>query len=189
MKKLIYFFIFLLLFFGSNNYQEMNNLAIITNIAIEKEENNYHVTFQEIIPVKEENKIAKKYKYYTNTSNTLKSAFYNLSEDITKEVYLQHLENIIIQEDDVQIIYDLSSFLQSDLDNFNIILSKSNPKKVLEYSDNYKYVNSLIEDNITLRSIKKAELEHKNIKIPIVKIDNDRLIFYKYIKVGDKKYA
>lgn len=189
MKKIIYFFIFLLLFFGSNNYQELNNLAIITNIAIEKENKIYKVTFQEIIPVKEENKITKKYKYYTNTSNTLNSAFNNLSEDITKEVYLEHLENIIIKDNNVQIVYDLSNFLKSDLDNFNIILTETNPKKILEYSDNYRYVNRIIEDNITLRSIKKAKLEHKNIKLPIVKIDNDRLIFYKYKTVGDNKNA
>lgn len=189
MKKIVIVIIFLLLFLGGNNYQELNSLAIITNIAIEKSDKNYKVTFQEVIPTKEESKIAKDYKYYTNTSNTLESAFYNLSEDITKEIYLEHLENIVIKDDDLKIIYDLDNFLKSDLDNFNIILSETDPKKVLEYSNNYKYVNNLIEDNITLRSIKKAELEHKEIKLPIVKISNDRLIFYKYKMIGDDKNA
>ena len=189
MKKLVYIIIFIILLLGSNNYKELSSLAIITNIAIEKKEDNYQVTFQEIIPKKEENKVTRSYKYYTNTSSSLKHAFNNLSEDITKEVYLEHLENIIIQDDDRNIIYDLETFLKSDLDNFNIILSDSDPVKVLKYSSNYKYVNSLIDDNITLRSIKKAKLENKSVKIPVIKLSKERLIFYKYEKLGEKQNA
>ena len=136
MKKIIILIIFLLLFLGGNNYQELNSIAIITNIAIEKDKDNYKVTFQEVIPTKDT-------------------------------------------------VFQLEKVLKNDLDNFNIILSESNPKKILEYSNNYKYVNSLIKDNITLRSIKKAKLEHKEIKLPIIKIDNNRLVFYKYKMIGD----
>lgn len=185
MKRIIILIIFLLLFLGGNNYQELNSIAIITNIAIEKDKDNYKVTFQEVIPTKEESKIVKKYKYYTNTNNTLENAFNNLSEDITKNIYLEHLENIIIKDNNIDTVFQLEKVLKNDLDNFNIILSESNPKKILEYSNNYKYVNSLIKDNITLRSIKKSKLEHKEIKLPIIKIDNNRLVFYKYKMIGD----
>ena len=190
MKKISYVIIFLIIFIGNKNYIELNNLAIITNISIVKEKENYKVTFQEIIPKREDNKVVKNFKYYTNTSNSLQHAFYNLEEDVTKEVYLEHLENIIIKTDDVNIIYDLNKFLKSDLDNFNIILSETDPVKILDYNNSYKYVNNLIKDNITLRSIKKAKLENKKIKIPIVKIDkNKRLIFYKYDELGGNNNA
>ncbi len=189
MKKIIYITIFLLLILGNNNYQELSNLAIITNIAIEKNNNLYTITFQEIIPKKEENKITKTYNYYKNTSSSLKQAFNSLSEDITKDIYLEHLENIIIKDDNLKIIYDLEKVLKSDLDNFNIIFSKPNPIEVLKYSSDYKYVNHLIKDNTTLRSIKKAKLEKKKIKIPIVTFKNKRLIFYKYKEVGEFKNA
>lgn len=188
MKKTIILIIFILLFLESNNYKELNSLAIITNIGIEKTNNKYKVTFQEIIPVKEENKINKTYKYYTNTSNTIENAFNNLSEDITKEIYLEHLENIIIKDNNIKTLYNLDNFFKNDLDNFNIVLTETTPKKVLEYGNNYKYVNSIIKDNMTLKNIKKAKLEHKKIKVPIIKIDNNKLIFYKYKMIGDDKY-
>ena len=78
MKKIIYVIIFLIIFIGNKNYIELNNLAIITNISIVKEKDNYKVTFQEIIPKREDNKVVKNFKYYTNTSNSLQHAFYNL---------------------------------------------------------------------------------------------------------------
>lgn len=189
MKKLLYIIIFVFLLVGSNNYQELNKIAIITNISIEKDKDNFKVTFQEIIPKKEESKISKTYNYYTNTSDKLENAFYNLPEDITKEVYLEHLENIIIKSDDLSIIYKIEKLLKNDLDNFNIILCEDNPIDILKYSNNYKYINSLIKDNTTLRSIKKAKLEKKSIKLPIVRIKDKKLEFYKYKELGDIKNA
>ena len=59
MKKISYVIIFLIIFIGNKNYIELNNLAIITNISIVKEKENYKVTFQEIIPKREDNKVVK----------------------------------------------------------------------------------------------------------------------------------
>ena len=187
MKKLIYPVIFVLLLIGSHNYQELNNIAIITNIAIEKDKDNYKVIFQEITPKYENNNVTKDYKYYINTNSNLKSAFNGIDGDITKEIYLEHLENIIIKDNNTNIIYKLENILNSDLDNFNIILSETDTEKILKYSNNYKYINSIIHDNTTLRSIKKSKLENKSIKVPVVKIIDDKLVFYKYKKIGANK--
>ena len=59
MKKIIYIIIFLCLIFGTNNYQELNSIAIITNVGIEKHKDNYSMTYQEIIPVRENDTIKK----------------------------------------------------------------------------------------------------------------------------------
>ena len=187
MKKLLIVVILLCLIFGSNNYEELNNLAIITNIGIEKVDNKYKVIFQEILPKIEENKIVKSYTYYTNNSDDLVHAFKSFSDDITKEIYLQHLENIIIKRDDIDVINELSNVIKGDLDNFNIILSESDLKKVMSYRNNYKYVNKVIDNNISYRTIKKNKLESRKTKIPIVRISNNRLVFYKYVKLGDSK--
>lgn len=185
MKKLLVIVISLFLIFGTNNYKELNSLAIITNIGIEKNNDKIKIIFQEIIPERKENKIEKTYKYYTNDSNNLNNAFSRLGDDITKEIYLEHLENIIIRTDDLDIVYDLEKYLSSNLDNFNIILSESEVDKVIKYSNNYKYVNALVNDNTTFRSIKKAKLEKKKIRVPVVKFIDNRLAFYKYKKIGD----
>ena len=185
MKKLVYILVFILLLLGSHNYKDLNNIAIITNISIEKQNNNYKVTLQEIIPKRIDNNIKYDYKYYTNTNKNIKTAFNEIDNDITKDIYLEHLENIVIKDNNLNIIKDLESIINPDLDNFNIILSETNPKEIIKYSKNYKYINKIIKDNTTLRSIKKSSLEHNQIKIPVLKIDNKKLIFYKYKMIGE----
>ena len=186
MKKIILFTISLLFIFGTNSYEELNHLAIITNIGIEKVKDNYQVIYQEIIPEKLDNKIKRNYKYYENKSNTLQSAFLKLNEDTTKYIYFDHLENIIIKSSDTKVLEELEKYFDKNIDNFNIIYTTDNVKEVLKYSNNYKYVNSLVDDNISFREVKKAILEKEEIKMPIVKFKNDNLIFYGYIKLGEK---
>lgn len=180
MKKIIIGIALCFLIFGTNNYSELNHLAIITNVGIEKNKDNYTVTFQEIVPKKQENKIIKTYNYYENSSNSIKNTFKLLEEDLTKEIYLDHLENIIIHSDDDKILSELLSYFQKDFDHFNIIYTENNPKDVMKYSSNYKYVNHLIDNNTSFRSVKKAKLEKKKINIPVVKFKDKKLIFYKY---------
>lgn len=185
MKKILLIIIFLCIAFGTNNYKDLNSLAIITNIGIEKENNEYKVTFQEIVPKISEGKLTKKYNYYTNKSNNIKEAFKIIEDDITKDIYLEHLENVIIKTKDRKIINNLDNIIKGDLDNFNVILTSSNIKKVMSYRNDYNYVSKVIKDNTTLRTIKKNKLEKRQSKIPIVKINSEKLLFYKYIKLGD----
>ena len=185
MKK-IFITIFLIIFiFGSSSYQELNKLAIITNIGILEEEGQYKVIYQEIIPEKENNKIMKKYKYYENKSNNLQSAFSKLNEDTTKYIYLDHLENIIIKTNDNKVFDELINYFDKDIDNFNIVLTYDNLEKIIKYSNNYKYINSLIDNNVSFREIKKSNLENKRIKVPLIKLSNNNLSFYKYVRLGD----
>lgn len=181
MKKILYAVIFLLILIGSHNYIDINNIAIISNISIEKKDDKYIVTFQEIVPKRENNTIIKDYKYYSSTKSSLKQAFHGIDEDITKEIYLEHLENIIIKDNNLDIIDNLESIMNNDLDNFNVVISTTDPSKALKYGNNYKYINSIIDNDVTLRKIKKARLEQKDIKIPVIKQKDEKLIFYKYI--------
>lgn len=186
MKKTILIAILIIFIFGTNSYQELNKLAIITNIGIEEKNGHYKIIYQEIVPIKEENKIKRTYQYYTNKSNNLQDAFTKLNEDTTKYIYFDHLENIVINSKDMKVIDELIHYFDQDIDNFNIIFTYNDVSKILKYSNNYKYINSLIDNNISFREIKKAKLEKKKVKIPIVKLDNNNLSFYKYIKLGDK---
>lgn len=185
MKKVIYILLFILLLINSHNYKDLNNIAIITNISIEKDKNNYKVTFQEIIPKRNDTNIKYDYKYYTNINKDLKNAFNEIDTDITKNIYLEHLENIVIKDDELHTIKKIESIINTDLDNFNIILSETNPEEIIKYSNNYKYINKIIKNNTTLRSIKKSYLEHNQIKVPVLKINNKKLVFYKYKKIGE----
>lgn len=186
MKKFLSIIILLSLIFGTNNYKELNSIAIITNIGIEKKQKSYKIIFQEIIPKQENNQIKKKYRYYINESNNLIDAFNKLDEDITKEIYINHLENLIINNNDYDFIKNLDKFFPKELDNFNIIITNNNIKEVLEYNNNYNYINKIIPDNTSLRDIKKCKLENSICKIPVIHYYNNKLQFHKYIEFGDK---
>lgn len=185
MKKLIIILIAIIIAIGTNSYQELTKIAIITNIGIKENQDSIEVIFQELIPIKEENKIIKTYKYYSNKSNTLQDAFLKINEDTTKYIYFDHLENIIINSKTNKVIKELINYFDKDIDNFNIIFTQDNVTKILKYSNNYQYINSLVDNNVSFREVKKAKLENKKIKIPVVKLSNNNLSFYKYVKLGD----
>lgn len=176
MKKIIFFIVLICLIFGTNNYQELNNIAIITNIGISNTDN-YKVIFQEVIPIKADNKIEKKYKYYKANGNTLNDALKKIDEIISKNVYLDHLENIIIQDNSKKIISSFDNYFKEDLDNFNIVLTPNNIDYIIKYNNNSNYINSLIKNKTTYRDIKKSLIEKKNIKIPVVRLNNKNLFF------------
>lgn len=185
MKKLIYIIIFICLIFGTNNYTELNNLAIITNIGIEKNKDDYKIIYQEIIPVKENDRIKNKYKYYVTSGVTINECLKLLNEKINKKIYLDHLENIIINTDDKKLILNLNHIFDDEDDNFNIFLTKDNIENVIKYNSNYKYINSIVDKKITYKMIKINKSKNKDSKIPVVRIKNKNLVFYKYQRLGD----
>ena len=170
MKKVLVILTLICFIFGTNNYIELNKLAIITNMGINYKNNNYIVNFKEILP-------NKKYKYYSTKCKNIKKCINDIENINHKNIYLNHLENIIISNK--SIIYKLKYIFKDDFDNFNIIIT-NNPKKIIKY----KYISSVIPKNISYRRIKQNILENKRIKIPVVKINN-YLKFYKYEELGD----
>ena len=57
------------------NYIELNNLAIIEEIAIEQKNDQYTIILKEIIPIKASEGINYKYKFYKQTASTLNKAY------------------------------------------------------------------------------------------------------------------
>ncbi len=185
MKKVIYIIIFLCLIFGTNNYQELNSISIITNIGIEKNKSNYKLIYQEVIPVREDNTINNKYKYYESLGESLEECQKKLNEKIVKKVYLDHLENIVINTDSKELFYNLDHLFDEEFDNFNIYLSDNKVKDIISYSNNYKYINSIADRKITYKKIKINRNEKRKSLIPIIGIKDKNLIFYKYKNLGD----
>ena len=81
MKKILLLFSFIFLFTGCIKYQELNNMAIITTMAIEKKEEKYLITLKETIPKKEENKVATEYKYYKGEGKNIEKALEDASNN------------------------------------------------------------------------------------------------------------
>lgn len=95
MKKLLFILLIPLFLGGCYDYQELNDLAIISGIAIDYEDD-YEVTFEVLESQKESNEKA---SYVKATGKTISEAFAKASLKIHKEVYFAHVKVILFSEE------------------------------------------------------------------------------------------
>lgn len=76
------------------SYKELNNLAIIEEIKVIKENNKYTITLKEIIPIKENDGINYKYKYYKESSNSITDTINKLNNQTKKKLYLKKAKSL-----------------------------------------------------------------------------------------------
>ena len=93
-KLLIIFLLIPLLFIKIPPYIELNNLAIIEEIGIRKNKENYTLYLKEIIPIKEDNSIKYEYKYYESTNKNIKSCLKDINKTTKKTIYLNKVKTI-----------------------------------------------------------------------------------------------
>ena len=93
-KLLIIFLLIPLLFIKIPPYIELNNLAIIEEIGIKKNKENYTLYLKEIIPIKEDNSIKYEYKYYESTNKNISSCLKDINKTTKKTIYLNKVKTI-----------------------------------------------------------------------------------------------
>lgn len=76
------------------SYKELNNLAIIEEIKVIKVNNKYTITLKEIIPIKENDGINYKYKYYKESSNSITDTIDKLNNQTKKKLYLKKAKSL-----------------------------------------------------------------------------------------------
>ena len=96
MKKIILILLIIIELFIIKipKYEELNNLAIIKEIAIEYKENKYTIYLKEIIPIKDNQGINYKYKIYKETSTTIKKAYNKIKNKTKKKIYLNKVQKL-----------------------------------------------------------------------------------------------
>lgn len=104
MKKVKYIILinFLFLLSGCWNYNELNNLAIITGVAIDKDENGYIMTYMISNSSQGDTKSNSNQTstvIYEGKGDTLTSASENINQKLPKTPYLGHTEVIVLSED------------------------------------------------------------------------------------------
>lgn len=184
MKKIIFLILGILLCTACTKYEELNSLSIISNITIEKNENNYEIIMQEIIPTKKENGVNYTYKYRRSNAKELEWAFGNIINHSPKKIYLKKVQNIIISnQNKKEIITELKKYLKKNK-NLNketsIVIAKNNLHKVLKVNSDYMYIDSVLKNK---KLLLKNLSNKKGRKIPILKIKNKELIFSKYYEL------
>lgn len=90
-------------------YVELNDLAIIEEIAVINENNQYTIILKEIIPIKDDQGISYQYKYYEETSTSVKKSYETLTKQTKKRLYLRKTKSLITNIDSTSsILKDLN---------------------------------------------------------------------------------
>ena len=98
MIKKIIVFILLLFLTGCYNYNELNDLAIVVAMGIDKVDSEYVISLEVVNTQKSSEEKNSKFTIYQAKGDTIEQAVKNISYVCPKKIYLSHLEVIIYGE-------------------------------------------------------------------------------------------
>ena len=201
MKKTLILLLPLLLLSGCYNYQEMNDLGIITATEINKENDEFKITVQVVNPKKQSDASSSNqpaFISYTSTGKTIHEAYRNLIQKISRKIYAMHMQVLIIKDNlakenlsemldfyfrNVEVRKEFYVLIDTTENNNNdklleiltplTNLSSQNILNTLE-SDN-KYIS--ISNLITFNDLMDTYLdEHKELVLPTIYIKGNEQI-------------
>jgi len=131
--KILFIIIFVsLISTGCWNYNELNDLAITTGIAIDIKDEKYIVSYMIANAKKSQGETKSQESnsvVYTGEGNSISSAYMNLNSKISKIPYISHLEVLVISEDAAKKgVIDIIDFLMRNPESrkeFFVVLSKN----------------------------------------------------------------
>lgn len=153
MKKIL-IILFVFLFTGCFNYGELNKMAIVTSIGIDKVKDKYLVSVQ-VINAKKDNEKGSNITVYTQKGNTIFEALRKTTLKSPKKLYGGHMEKLVLSkevaEDGIINIIDSFERISEIKNEFNIIILDNgkayNLLKILTTSENIpaEYVKHTID--------------------------------------------
>ena len=172
MKK---YLILIIIFFltGCSSYIELNDLAIIDTISIQKEDNNYKVTISYIEEI-EENNLNPQTKIIETKDTNINQLFNDLSLKINKKIYLSHL-NLLLIDDSIknqEFKEIINYFLNNQDTREDFLIAYSNNINDLMNNNKFLEINDLVKINhqetskviyTTMYDVIKNYYEKKNI--------------------------
>lgn len=127
MKKVI-IILFLFLLTGCYNYKELNKIAIVSSISIDKTDNGYLVGAQVMNIKTKDDTNSSKVIVYEEEGKTIEDALRKMTNKSNKKLYGNHLGKLVISEeiarDGIINIIDLFQRLPEIKDEFTITVSK-----------------------------------------------------------------
>ncbi len=198
MKKIILILITLFLTTGCFNYLSLNDIAVVSLVHIDYQDNNYILTV-EIRENEKDNPNAS--SIYTNQGESLDNTFENIGLTLNKFLYLVDVDTIILTENvlnqKLETVLDYITRENNIGNNFNILISNDDIKDITKLiKDKNKIVGAYLKDNITNdynntvdikynKFIKTYLNDYKDMILPFGKIINneftinDAIIFNK----------
>lgn len=111
-------------------YNELNNIAIIEEISVIKQNNKYHITFKEIIPIKENNSLTYKYKEHKIKTNDLTKSLEEISKTTKKKLYLSKTKSLttnLTYSNKIIKLYKIKPKIINHPSNYKSILEQTYP--------------------------------------------------------------
>ena len=128
MKRVIIIFTIVFLLSGCYNYKELNKLAIVSSVSIDKSNNEYLVGAQVINIKNKEDTSSSNVTVYEAKGKTIEEALRKMTMKSDKKLYGGHLNKLVISEDvakdSIINIIDLFQRLPEIKDEFTITISK-----------------------------------------------------------------
>lgn len=196
MKKIIILLILLLGLTGCSNYHELNDLAIVSAIGIEKEEEKYKVTLEVYKEVKESNSgsASKESQSLEGTGKTIDEAINNSSFMSEQLLYFSHIQAIIIDSDFAKDgISSVMDYLSRNTElSFVSYIVVSEDKKPSEILSKKEIKTEIIGDAIysifnTTDQNNSAFVYNKYYQFVEEYINKNQDVYAPLIKVKDKK--
>lgn len=196
MKKIVILLIILFALTGCSNYHELNDLAIVSAIGIEKEEDKYKVTLELYKEVKESNSgsASKESEDLSGTGKSIDEAINNSSFASEKLLYFSHIQAIIIDSDLAKEgISSIMDYLSRNTDfSFVSYIVVSDDKKPSEILSKKDINNEIIGDAIssifnTTDQNNSAFVYNKYFEFLEEYINKHQDVYAPLIKVKDKQ--
>jgi len=134
MKKIILLLLMMFCLSGCYNYSEMNELAIISALGIDYENESFK-TYAQVVEFKDGKE---SFVSYTSEGKTIYEALRNLSKYSSKRMYISHLEILILSETiykdyNYDVIDFFSNYPESGL-NYFVVVSQESPEDFIKTS-------------------------------------------------------
>ena len=99
MKKIIIILIIILSFTGCYNYKELNKIAIVSSIAIDKKDDKYLVSAQVMNAKQDKESESSQVVVYEAKGETINGALRNMTMKAPRTIYGGHLSKLVISEE------------------------------------------------------------------------------------------
>ena len=179
MKKILILVFLILLLTGCYDYKELNNLAIVSGISIDYINNKYELNLE----ILNDDELSQNRVYYiSDTGESLKEAFKNISLKINRIPLYSHIKIIILSDDVIK--KKKKEFINYVIDNPNIttkfyIVRSNNSSNILKFkeqkeisSESIYHLIETTKKKIDFMDLAYAVIENKTLNIPNITIEN-----------------
>ncbi len=197
MKKI--FLVVIMLLLSGCNYLELNNIGIVTLMAINYDNNNYNITLEIKENIKDNDNAS---IIHTASGSSIEKALQELELTVDKNLYFIDLNVILIDENTInQKITSIIDYLTRDVTfgtNFNIIIDNNSEETIKLIKDKNKIVGEYIKNIFNNNSnnvinykfdkfLKDYLSEFKDVTLPLGKIQNEEYTINEAVIFHNKK--